>query len=70
MLLLTFGLAVFAATAAAATPAALHTVYPEPALPSGWASQSSDRGGDEVSKVTLAVREQNMDTIRAIALDV
>lgn len=68
MTLLAF--AVFVATANAAAEQPPHTVYPEPALPSGWASQSSDRGGDEVSKVTLAVREQNMDTIRAIALDV
>ena len=57
----------------ATTAAAPHTVYPEPALPSGWVSQFSEvTGHDEVSnvKVTLAVREQNMDTICEIALDV
>jgi subtilase family serine protease len=77
MLLLTFGLAVFAATAAAATPAALHTVYPEPALPPGWVrlpfseeATGRDAASSEGSTVTLAVREQNMDTIREIALDV
>ena len=67
--------AVFAATAAAAP----HTVYPEPALPSGWVSQFSEpmvAGRDAasvvhlVAKVTLAVREQNMDRIRKIAMDV
>jgi tripeptidyl-peptidase-1 len=50
-----------------------HTFYPEPALPSGWANQFSKAVGHDAAnivKVTLAVREQNMDKIREIALDV
>ena len=51
------------------TAAALHTVvYSEPELPLGWVSQFPNVTG--LSKVTLAVRQQNMDTIREIALDV
>ena len=65
MLLLAF------AAAAVVSAAPPHTVYPEPALPSGWASQISEATGrDEVCKVTLAVREQNMDRIREMALGV
>ena len=62
-------LAVIAATAAAAP----HTSYPEPTLPSGWVdhfSEAMGRDAASVVKVTLAVREQNMDQIREIALDV
>ena len=60
----------FAASVVSAAPPP-HTVYPEPALPSGWANQfSKATGGDEVVKVTLAVHEQNMDRIREMALDV
>ena len=58
----------FAASVLSAAPP--HTVYPEPALPSGWASQFSKAVGDEIFKVTLAVHEQNMDRIREMALDV
>jgi len=65
MLLLTFA----AAPVASAAPP--HTVYPEPALPSGWASQFPEATvREEVFKVTLAVREQNMDRIREMALEV
>ena len=58
----------FAASVLSAAPP--HTVYPEPALPSGWASQFSKAAGDEIFKVTLAVHEQNMDRIREMALNV
>jgi tripeptidyl-peptidase-1 len=69
MLLLAF------AAAAVVSAAPPHTVYPEPALPPGWASDSASQSSeatvrDEVFKVTLAVREQNMDRIREMALDV
>lgn len=63
MFLFTFAASVFVG----APP---HTVYPEPALPSGWASQFSKAVGDEIFKVTLAVHEQNMDRIREMALNV
>jgi len=63
-----------AATAAAAAPAA-HTLYPEPSMPKGWTSFFSEaitaHHDDEATiKVTLALREQNMDKMRQIALDV
>ena len=70
MLLLRLLLAAITATAAA-TP---HTFYLEPALPSGWVNQLSQgtimRDAANMVKVTLTVREQNMDKIREIALDV
>ena len=65
----------FAASVVSAAPHA-HTVYPEPALPPGWASDSASQFSeampvrDEVFKVTLAVREQNMDRIHDMALNV
>jgi len=70
MLLLAFA----AASVVSAAPP--HTVYPEPALPPGWASDSASQFSeampvrDEVFKVTLAVREQNMDRIHDMALNV
>ena len=62
-------LSVLAATTAA------DTIYPEPTLPLGWVRQISEsmvtgRDAANMVKVTLAVREPNMDKIREIALDV
>ena len=45
MFLFTFAASVFVG----APP---HTVYPEPALPSGWASQFSKAVGDEIFMAT------------------
>jgi len=67
---------IVAATAATATAAPRTVVYPEPALPLGWASPISEVTGrgaassSKVASVTMAVREQNMDRIREIALNV